>query len=100
MYTKQRFICDLEEIIAICERELEERKQGIEGHGSVEELEGFFIPEFTRLLEQAKTDTLPPKGKRWLSSAGLADDHWDFEYTSVLQEKLFILDNKYRYKLK
>ena len=99
MYTRQMFIRDLEELILICEEQLNQRKQGIEGDGTIGQLSNDIIPECKILLQQAKLNQLPPKGKRWMHSAWHVIDGWNNKVISHMAEKILDLADNYEEKL-
>jgi len=99
MYTKQTFIKDIEELIVLCQTELEKRKQGIVGDFSVKQLEDYVIPELKTLLKQTQLNSLPVKEKRRLGSASLLVDCWVMKKSPPMSVKLFALADNYRNNL-
>jgi len=100
-YTKQMFIKDLKELIPICEEELNQRKQGVVGDGTIGQLESFIIPELKKLVEQTKTDTLPPREVRRLGSAEIVifNGGWNHQVGSLMGDKIIDLADNYEKNL-
>ena len=101
MYTRQMFINDLEELIIVFKEEVQKREQGIVGNSDVDELRNVFLDEFYVLLEQAKSNSLPPRGKRQLESTWVALDQWDNspDKQDIMSTKFFQLSQNYKHNL-
>ncbi|MCL2862079.1 MAG: hypothetical protein FWE22_06685 [Firmicutes bacterium] len=69
MYTKKQFKCDLEKLISICEKELKNRKYGINGDGTIQQIENVILPELYDWIKKVETNNMPPKNERWFACA-------------------------------
>jgi len=106
MYTKQMFVADLEEVIDLLEKEAQRLEKGLTSEGIAIDnsnitgdwLRRVFVSELEMLLNQAKTNTLPQKGKRQIGSVWHASDQWSNK-SSILSDKFFGLATKYRNNL-
>lgn len=63
-------------IIKICDNELQNRKAGILGESTEEQLKGTILPELYRLLELINNNQLPPVQERYLESFANAFTVW------------------------
>ena len=97
IYLKEDFIDDVNEFLALCEQEVEKRKQGIDGEATLEQLTEMIIPEMKELLINIEKRLLPTKSKRYLVSFAYAFKvwSWDMRYPTELYMKLNDLDNHY-----
>ncbi len=95
-YNIQNFISEISIVISEVEKELLNRKKGIQGDGNYQQLE-FIKTELVQIRNQAQTNTLLPRDKRYTAFSRYVVDEWDTG--SVLGRKLCDLANKYKKKL-
>jgi hypothetical protein len=95
-YLLADFIRDINEIISEIEKEVLNRKKGIQGDGSVQQLE-FIKDELEQIKNIALTNNLPPKEKRYTAFSRYVVDEWDTK--SILGQRLCELADKYKRKL-
>lgn len=62
--------------IRLCNYELENRKNGVLGESTEEQLEKFILPELTQLLEKICNNQIPAKEQRYLNSFANAFTVW------------------------
>ena len=101
LFNRKKFQEDLQKTIAICERELEHRKQGIPGDCTVEQLENVIIPELKEYLQLSLDKRLKERRKSWwlVSSWVLLDSGvQDMRKVSELAEAILTLERKYGFK--
>ena len=53
--------------ITLCNVELKNRKNGLNGESTIEQLEKIIIPELNKLLSIISNNQLPPKERRYLN---------------------------------
>ena len=85
--------------LQLCNMELENRKKGIVGESTEEQLEEIIIPELKKLLEDIENNNqLPPKEKRYLASFALAFKvwGWNMQTPTEIFDLLERLDREYR----
>jgi hypothetical protein len=90
------FLKELESIKQDVEKALSERKIGIQGDGSVKQLEAA-LSELQTIKYYVINDKLPPKGRRHLEIAWHITDSWRDD--SILGDKILRLVNIYQDKL-
>lgn len=95
-YNLQDFVLELNAIIPELEKELANRKMGIAGDGTVEQLI-LFIDEIKKLQSMAASNNLPPKAQRHTAFTWYITDSWGHD--SQLGNKLCALADKYQRKL-
>ena len=95
-YTVEEFLQEIEILIKELEQELTNRKSGIIGEGTVEQLE-LFIEELKKIQNMVMTNSLPPKGQRYTAFTWYITDSWS--NNSQLGNKLCALADKYKRKL-
>ncbi|BBW96525.1 hypothetical protein ACPVTF_07695 [Geobacillus icigianus] len=95
-YQVNDLIRDIDSIIPEVEKELLNRKNGIEGDGSVQQLE-LIKKELEQIKSYALTNNLPSKEKRFTSFSRYVIDEWS--YNSTLGQRLCELADKYKRKL-
>lgn len=85
--------------ITICNIELTNRRNNIQGESTKEQLEKVIIPELNQLLEVINAQILPPKEQRFLNSFANAFSVWGWNMQNPT--KLFVLltelNNEYKY---
>jgi len=96
VYQLVDFIRETNEIISELEAEIQNRKKGIPGNGSVQQLE-YIRDELEQIKNCALTNNLPSKAKRYTAFSRYVVDEWDV--TSRLGQRLCDLANKYKRKL-
>lgn len=84
--------------INICNIELANRKNGINGESTVEQLEEIIIPELNQILCMINNDQLPPKEERYLNSFANAFKvwGWNMQTPSNIFVLLVKLNNEYK----
>jgi hypothetical protein len=95
-YSLGDFISETSSVISEIEKEISERKSGIAGNGSLTQLE-FIKGELVQLRQQAISNTLPPKDKRYTAFSRYVLDEWDVK--DPLGNKLCGLADKYKRRL-
>lgn len=95
-YNLQDFILELNAIIPELEKELANRKMGIAGDGTVEQLI-LFIDEIIKIYIIAVSNNLPPKAQRQTAFTWYITDSWS--HNSQLGNKLCALADKYKKRL-
>lgn len=75
--------------IELCEHEANNRKQGISGESTLEQLEMVIIPELKEILEIINMQQFPAKEKRYLNSFGSAFTVWG--WNMQIPTELFIM---------
>jgi hypothetical protein len=96
VYQLVNFIGDMNAIIPELEVEIQNRKSGIQGDGSVQQLE-FIRAELEQIKNLALSDNLPSKEKRFTAFSRYVVDEWDVK--SILGQRLCDLADKYKRKL-
>jgi hypothetical protein len=94
--SQPEFLKEIEAAIQELKAELEKRKNGIDGDGTVFQLESF-IKELIWLYNDIKIDNLPPKKQRDLSLAWFITNVWRDD--SPLGRKLTSIIKKYKFDL-
>lgn len=75
--------------IRICNEELENRKRGVSGESTEEELKNVILPELNRLLGMIDNRQFPPQEERYLNSFAHAFTVWGWNMQKPTQ--LFVL---------
>ena len=96
-YDITNLINDLLAVIPDVEKELTDRKSGIHGNGSVQQLE-LIRNELKQILVYAQSNTLPSKDKRYTAFSRYIVDEWDFNFP--LGNRLCKLADNYKRRLK
>ena len=81
-----------------CLKELTNRKNGVYGESTLEQLECVIIPEINEIIKMISLNQLPPKEKRYLISFANAFTvwGWDMQNPSQLFLQLTQLNNNYK----
>lgn len=101
-YKIEIFSQDIQECLDLAKKELENRKNDIQGESTIEQLENFIIPDLTNLLSKINNnqETLPPNTQkdRFVKSFGYAFKvwGWDMMNPTKLYLKLLKLNENYR----
>lgn len=95
-YQLNDLIGDINAIIPQIEVEILNRKKGIQGDGSVLQLE-FIRDELKQIKNFALTNNIPIKEKRYTAFSRYVVDEWDTK--SILGKLLCELADKYKRKL-
>ena len=95
-YNLQDFILELNAMILELEHELVNRKMGIAGDGTVEQLT-LFIDELKKMQSMAVVNNLPPKAQRHTAFTWYITDSW--QHSSQLGNKLCSIADKYKRRL-
>ena len=96
-YRSEDFVKDAIMVLDALGKELENRKKGVAGDGTVEELRTT-IDELEGMLDLVKNDRLPEKRERQVRFAWTVLHNWDF-MNSELAKSLLLLADKYERKL-
>jgi len=96
-YTINSLKSDLINCIELCKKEIDNRKKGIKGESTIEQLECVVLPELNSLLQKINDGKLPIKENRYLNSFANAFRvwGWDMENPTELFIKLTELNNNY-----
>lgn len=88
---------DLMKAIKVFEAELADRKKGISGESTEEQLEKEIIPELKRVLANVNNSDIPEKAQRYLKSLENARTiwGWDMRNPSEICKLLTELDDRY-----
>jgi hypothetical protein len=100
-YSLCDFKNDIEEILIICQEDLIDISMGKDKQATADQIEKTIIPEMKGLLKMIEEGGVPPKEKRWITSAAYITRGWNWDIwgNDKLNIKLPELDNKYRYEL-
>lgn len=97
-YSINDFINELKDVINEINKETVNRKNGISGDGTVEQL-NFFLDELQDLLKNALSNSIPPRGQRNVTFTWYITDSWDLTTDSNIRKKLMNLADNYKRKL-
>ncbi|SHE42458.1 hypothetical protein SAMN02745195_00330 [Thermoanaerobacter uzonensis DSM 18761] len=97
LYEVRELIEAIDDVIPELEKEIENRKKGIPGHGKINQLE-FIKKELEELRKMAIENRLPPKNKRALEYPWYFTDGWEVE--SQIEDKLLDIATMYERQLK
>ncbi|SEJ97927.1 hypothetical protein SAMN05660742_1375 [Propionispira arboris] len=95
-YTIEGFTDEISIIILEVNKEIIERKSGVLGDGNVYQLE-LIKSELEQIRQQAQTNTLPEKSKRFTAFSKYVVDEWEVD--SPLGIKLCKLADKFKRKI-
>ncbi|GEM_PF-1184143 len=100
-YRYSDFVQDISYGLQLAESELNDRKDGILGESTIEQLESYVIPDLKALLKKINNrEELPPNTQqyRYLMSFGYAFKvwGWNMENASELYLQLQKINEKYR----
>ncbi len=95
------FIHDINQGLVLAETELRDRKNGIHGESTIEQLEDYVIPDLTSFLSKIKNkEKLPPNTQqdRYLISFAYAfrEWGWDIKNPTALYLQLLKIHENYR----
>ncbi len=84
--------------IKLCNDELANRKNGVPGESTEEQLEKCILPELTQLLERIYSNQIPAKEQRYLNSFANAFTvwGWNMQEPTELFVLLTELNNEYK----
>lgn len=84
--------------INLCNEELENRKKGVDGESTVEQLEDVILPELNELLERVNNHQYPAKAYRYLLSFANAFKvwGWNMQEPTEIFELFADLNNEYK----
>lgn len=93
-----RFKKKIIKCIHLCNVELYNRKEGIEGESSVEQIEDVILPELNQLIIKIDSGQLPPVSERYLLSFANAFRvwGWDLQKPTKLFSLLLELNDTYK----
>jgi hypothetical protein len=97
-YSISNYQTDIRKSIELCEMEIINRKNGISGESTIEQMENTILPELTKLLQNINTGELPPEKDRYLLSFAYAFKvwGWDMQNPTDLFVSLTELNNNYK----
>jgi hypothetical protein len=97
-YTISDFQDAIKTCIKLCELEIVNRKNGINGESTIDQLETFILPELNKLLQNMSCGELPQKKDRFLLSFAYAFKvwGWDMQNPTDLFISLTELNNNYK----
>lgn len=97
-YTISDFHDAIKTCIKICELEIVNRKNGISGESTIDQLETVILPELNKLLQNMSCGELPQEKDRFLLSFAYAFKvwGWDMENPTDLFISLTELNNYYK----
>lgn len=84
--------------IDLCNAELVDRKSGIEGESTIEQLEKVIIPELEQILDMIDKQQLPPKEKRYLNGFANAFTVWGWNMQNPTEIFVLITELNDMYK--
>lgn len=92
-YSVSDLVEELIVLIPEVEMALKQRGNGVQGDGSIRQLE-LICDELKQILEYAKSDGIPPKGMRFTAFSRFIVDEWALD--SLLGKRLCTLADKYK----
>lgn len=98
MDKRDNFKKDIMSIINLCNKELIDRKNNIDGEATEEQIENCILPELKELSTKINSNNLPEEKERYLISFGniLYNWGWDLRKSSNLGRDLAKLNEDYR----
>lgn len=84
--------------IRLCNEELYNRKKGMVGESTEEQLENIILPELTRLLEMINNNQFPVKEKRYLYSFANAFTVWGWNMQNPTEIFVLLTEINNEYK--
>lgn len=84
--------------IKLCNEELENRKNGVLGESTEEQLKNIILPELTQLLTMLNSNQLPAKKQRYLNSFANAFTVWGWNMQEPTEIFVLLteLNNEYK----
>lgn len=84
--------------IRLCNEELANRKNGIAGECTEEQLEDIILPELTELINMINNNQCPPKEKRYINSFANAFTVWGWNMQEPTEIFVLLteLNNEYK----
>lgn len=84
--------------IKLCNEELENRKNGVLGESTEEQLKNIILPELTQLLTMLNSNQLPAKEQRYLNSFANAFTVWGWNMQEPTEIFVLLteLNNEYK----
>jgi len=100
-YGIKQFCQDIQDCLQLAKNELNNRKNGINGESTIEQLEIYIIPDLSKVLSDViSREPLPPNTQqyRYIMSFGYAFKlwGWDMSKPSDIYLKLAKLNENYR----
>ncbi|MEG0578177.1 MAG: hypothetical protein RR500_10035 [Bacilli bacterium] len=94
----EKFKRELLKCIDLCDEELNERSNGVEGESTTEQLNTIILPELKEVLAIINDGQLPPVEERYLNSFASAFMiwGWDMQNPTELFVSLAKLNNDYK----
>ncbi len=85
-------------VIKLCKEELENRKNGVFGESTEDQLKNIILPELTQLLTMLNSNQIPVKEQRYLNSFANAFTvwGWNMQEPTELFVLLTELNNEYK----
>ncbi|MDH4240756.1 MAG: hypothetical protein OEW48_14445 [Phycisphaerae bacterium] len=90
---RDHFLNEIDELIKETDTALAERKTGIAGDGTIDELEDF-IQTLKEMKDEVSKNKLPPKAKREPTMGWYVTDTWS--YQNPLGAKIIRIEEKYK----
>ncbi|MBM6798460.1 hypothetical protein H7U28_06450 [Coprobacillus cateniformis] len=93
----EEFTRELLKCINLCDEELKNRSNGVEGESTIEQLKEVILPELKEVLAIIERRQLPPSEERYLNSFASAFTvwGWDMQNPTELFTLLTKLNNDY-----
>ena len=100
-YETEQFCQDIQDCLNLAKNELNNRKNGLKGESTIEQLENYIIPDLSRVLSDIiSRKPLPPNTQqyRYIVSFGYAFKlwGWDMSKPTDIYLKLTKLNENYR----
>ena len=97
-YSIKQFKQDVLACIELSEKELADRRKGINGESTIDQIENTILPDLNRVLKIIEQEELPPQQDRYLVSFAYAFRvwGWDMQNPTELYIKLSKLNEHYK----
>jgi len=93
----ERLRLDILACMRVCQIELENRKNGIDGESTIEQLEEWIVPDLTNMLKIVENKKIPKERKdRWLESFANAFRGWEWHEPTELYTRLTNIHHDYQ----
>ena len=94
--TRTELLQEVEKVLAHVNEQLKNRRRGMQGPGTPEEL-SIISKEIAEVANRLAQNNLPVKSERWLSAGQIVSGTWDFEQS--LGEEIARISYLYRQEL-
>jgi len=88
-YTADDFRQDIQEVIEACFEESDAIMSGEDREATIDQIEGFIVPDVEFLLESLKAGIFPDTGNRHIMSAQISGENWGWDYLKVTGSSFF-----------